>query len=76
MSAAHDPARWERLKHVVADAMDQPAPARAAYVASACGPDAALRAEAEGLLAYEDPAFIERSLATDLARILGEDAES
>ena len=42
--------RWERLKRVFGEALDLPAPDRAAFVASQCGSDVELRQEIEALL--------------------------
>ncbi|MFN8586186.1 MAG: serine/threonine-protein kinase [Candidatus Eisenbacteria bacterium] len=42
---------WERVKELFDEALAQPAPARAAFVARAAGADDALRAEVESLLA-------------------------
>lgn len=48
---ASDPRqRWDRLKQIVADALDLPPEQRAAYLTQACGTDSSLRAEAEQLL--------------------------
>jgi serine/threonine protein kinase len=44
------PERWQRIKSVVADAMEKPVPARAAFVSSACGEDTSLRRDVESLL--------------------------
>ena len=41
----------ERLMEVLGAASELPAERRAAYLDAACGPDAALRAEVESLLA-------------------------
>ena len=43
--------RWQRLKRLVADAMELPEAARSAFVDTACAGDAALRTELESLLA-------------------------
>jgi tetratricopeptide (TPR) repeat protein len=43
--------RWQRLKQLVADAMELPEAARSAFVDTACAGDAALKAELESLLA-------------------------
>ena len=48
----HEPAaRWKRVKALLAVALEKPLPLRAAYLAEACGEDAALRSEVEALLA-------------------------
>jgi hypothetical protein len=54
---------WGRVKDIVAGALPRAEPHRSAYVAAACGGDAALRAQVESLLAaavaaadlYESP---------------------
>ena len=43
--------RWQRLKQLVADAMELPEAARSTFVDTACAGDAALKAELESLLA-------------------------
>lgn len=43
--------RWQRLKRLVADAMELPESARSAFVETACAGDAALKTELESLLA-------------------------
>ena len=66
-------ARWERLKQLCQTARELAPAERAAYLAVACAGDAALRREAETLLAYasraesfiEEPAF--KLLASEVA---------
>lgn len=48
------PERWQRIKALLADALERPPAERAAFLDEACGSDATLRAEVESLLAYED----------------------
>lgn len=62
---------WDRLKDLFAAALDLPAAERAAFVAEACGEDAALRVElAELLRAAEiDDGFIEQPAADTLGWI-------
>jgi eukaryotic-like serine/threonine-protein kinase len=48
-----DPARWARVKAIVADAMERDDDARASFVDEACGGDAALRREVARLLAAD-----------------------
>ena len=52
---------WTRIKAAVAGALERPAEDRAAYVAAACGGDAAMRREVESLLAShrDADAFLE-----------------
>ncbi len=47
--------RWLLLKHLVDEARERPAPARRAFLDSACKDDADLRASVEDLLAAEAP---------------------
>jgi Tol biopolymer transport system component/predicted Ser/Thr protein kinase len=47
------PAEWARVKELVADALEQPAPDRPAFLDIACGSDAHLRAEVDKLLAAD-----------------------
>jgi non-specific serine/threonine protein kinase/serine/threonine-protein kinase len=49
-------ARWERLKAIFDQALDLPAERRAAFLDEACGPDRALRDEAQALLASHEAA--------------------
>jgi serine/threonine protein kinase len=48
------PQRWSRIKEVFGAALEKPAPERPAFLDSACGGDAELRAEVERLLAESD----------------------
>jgi hypothetical protein len=48
--APQDAARWQRIKALLADALDRPAAERPAYVAAAAGADTALQAEVLALL--------------------------
>src|ERR1035438_1870470 len=50
------PRRWRRIEEVVGAALATPAPERPAFLDSACGGDAEMRAEVEGLLANGDAA--------------------
>src|SRR5580765_6194780 len=52
---------WTRIKAAVAGALERPVEDRAAYVAAACGGDAAMRREVESLLAShrDADAFLE-----------------
>jgi eukaryotic-like serine/threonine-protein kinase len=47
------PAEWARVKELVADALERPAPERPAFLDLACGPDPHLRAEVDKLLAAD-----------------------
>ena len=48
--------RWNRAKQIFHEALETSGPARARLVAAACGDDAELRAQVEGLLAAHDEA--------------------
>ncbi len=51
-----NPERWRKLKEVFGDALERTGEVRVAFLAQACGGDAALRAEVEALLAsHETP---------------------
>jgi predicted Ser/Thr protein kinase len=45
-----DAGRWQTVRDILYEALQRPAGERAAFLASACGSDAALRGEVEGLL--------------------------
>jgi eukaryotic-like serine/threonine-protein kinase len=49
------PARWDRVKEIVADALERDREARAEFLKDACGADSGLRAEVETLLRADDP---------------------
>jgi len=54
------PARWQRLKHILAEALEQPSfQERAAVLRESCADDTELLREAEKLLAYDTAAFEE-----------------
>src|SRR5262245_32798013 len=55
-SVSVSPERWDAMMSVFAAAAEVPAAERAAFVARACGTDAALREEVESLLAAQDAA--------------------
>lgn len=65
-----DPARWQQVKALVAEALDVVPAGREAFVASRCGTDSALRDEALSLLAASDD--LEGFLETPAAARLGE----
>ena len=44
---------WQRVKHVLAGALERPQHERAAFLDDACAGDSALRAEVESLLAAD-----------------------
>lgn len=48
------PARWSRVKQIVADALERGADERAAFLTEACGTDSGLRAEVETLLGADE----------------------
>ena len=61
------PERWEQVSKILADALDQPAAERAAFVVAACAGDSELRIDVESLLSQQADAqaFFE-SFADDL----------
>ena len=69
-SVSVSPERWDAMMSVFAAAAEIPAGERAAFVARACGTDAALREEVESLLAAQDAAadFLEAPAATGVDR--------
>jgi TolB-like protein/serine/threonine protein kinase/Flp pilus assembly protein TadD len=72
-----DPARWQRLKNILADALEQTsAEKRTATLREACGDDAALLHDAEKLLAQDTAVFEEfaQFAATRLRRDEGDRA--
>src|SRR5262249_49967440 len=70
MSAAAD---WSRVKLLFAQALDQPAAQRAAWITQACAGDAALEAELRSLL--EAQAAPDRFGAADLSPLVADDAD-
>jgi len=52
------PQRWTRIKEVFGTALETPEPERPAFLDSACGRDAELRADVERLLAESDAASL------------------
>ena len=50
------PERWRKVKSVLAEALEQPAPARQAWLHTTCGADEELRTEVESLLGASDDA--------------------
>ena len=69
------PDQWPRVKALFDAAVEQDRPARASFLADACGEDAAVRAEVERLLTAHDEAsgFIEVS---PVARVVARAAEN
>ena len=64
---------WEKIKEVFTAAVELP-PAQRAFLAEACGPDEALRAEVESLLAaHEEPKNLLEKHTIDLAAQLQTD---
>ncbi|MEM6810380.1 MAG: protein kinase, partial [Pseudomonadota bacterium] len=65
-----DEKRWRQLNDLLAQALEQPAAERAAWVAEACGDDAALKAELLELLEYdlEKTGDLRASIASASAR--------
>jgi hypothetical protein len=54
--SAEAPARWHRVKSLLAEALERPADERAAFIAQAAAGDAALQAELSALVAAAEPA--------------------
>ena len=65
------PQQWARIRQIFESALDQPVPARAAFLDAQCAGDRALRVEVESLLANHDESgeFLNRP-AVDLASVL------
>jgi hypothetical protein len=60
--------RYQQIKSLLLDALEQPSSARAAWLAQRCGSDSELRLEVEELLAGENQAsFMERSPLAEMA---------
>ena len=53
------PERWQQIKTIVADALELEVDRREAFLASACGSDAALRDEVDSLLETADDDFLD-----------------
>jgi Tol biopolymer transport system component len=70
-----DPERRRRVEELCDAALDRDAHERAAFVAAACGPDQALRAEVEALLAHAPTAegFLEASMGEVAAQVLADE---
>jgi tetratricopeptide (TPR) repeat protein/tRNA A-37 threonylcarbamoyl transferase component Bud32 len=63
--------RWQRLKHLLADALDLPAPQRQAFIDAQCAGDEPMRLELTDLVAAAAPT---RSLLDDAPSTLARDA--
>src|SRR6186713_3256137 len=65
MSRVIPPERWREIERVLDGALDLPPDARAAFLETACGADAEVRAEVERILHARDQAgdFLEEPLA-------------
>jgi eukaryotic-like serine/threonine-protein kinase len=63
--------RWQRLKHLLADALDLPAPQRQAFIDAQCSGDEPMRQELSELVAAAAPT---RSLLDDAPSTLARDA--
>ncbi len=63
MNQATSPQRWQQVKVIFQDALELTPPERAAFLASVCANDSALRAQIEGMLAADTSAdsFLESS---------------
>ena len=67
------PERWQRLDALYHAALARPAAARAAFLADACGGDAALRGEVESLLAQSSASPFLETPAVALAAVAPND---
>ena len=65
-------ARWHRVEQICQDALDRPAAERAVFLLAACGEDALLRHEVEGLLMQEaaGSAFLESPTGAVAAAVM------
>jgi serine/threonine protein kinase len=63
------PERWEKVKGILATALDLPAPERASYLHENCGGDSVLRGEVERLLQYAPVASSNFLSQTALAEV-------
>ena len=70
------PARWQRVKEIVADALDQSPGDRAAFVAAACADDDALRHEVESLLEHSGEKTNLDAFAADLSWTRAEEKDA
>jgi len=63
-----DQQRWERIKHLLAEAAEQSSGRRSSFLADACGDDHSLQSEVEALLEHHEKAgsFLARSPAAKL----------
>jgi eukaryotic-like serine/threonine-protein kinase len=68
---ADSPKNWERVKEILAQALELAAARRGEFIRDACGADHALRAEVESLAAHHDRAdsLLEDSILVDLDAI-------
>ena len=68
---------WEKVKEIFSAALEQPAAARAQFLAESCGTDDALRSEVESLLAaHEEPQNLLEQHTIDLATQLQTDGQN
>jgi non-specific serine/threonine protein kinase/serine/threonine-protein kinase len=70
MSDPHDPAYWRAAKDILADALELPPNERPAFLDTACGDNAALRAELQSWLSAYDPGFLEQPIMAALSAAL------
>lgn len=64
-----DPERWRRVKEIVADALELPAPERDAYLVDACQRDARLLAEVRSMIHADHEDFLATPAASDLGLV-------
>ncbi len=70
------PARWQRVKEIVADALDRSAADRATFVANACADDDSLRHEVESLLEHSEEKTNLDAFAADLSWTRAEEKDA
>jgi tRNA A-37 threonylcarbamoyl transferase component Bud32 len=72
-----NPADWQRVKEIFADALEKPANLRARFLQEACGDDLQLREEVESLLKSndEDEHIIEKN-ALNLSQVFQSDGDN
>jgi eukaryotic-like serine/threonine-protein kinase len=72
-----DRERWQQVDELLAAALARPAAGREAFLADACGDDAALRSEVASLLAHTvDDEFLATPVAAELGDVLASNGET
>jgi eukaryotic-like serine/threonine-protein kinase len=70
------PARWQRVKEIVADALEHSPAERSAFVATACADDDSLAREVESLLAHSEEKTNLDAFAADLSWTRAEEQDA